>query len=213
MVSISQDTKNGNHFKEVIKKNIPVVFFDRACEDVDVSKVLIDDQNSAYNAVKHLLEKGYKKIAHFAGPKTLDICKKRFKGYVSAMNDSEMEIDKQLIVYGGLHESDGYNAMDALIKKNYLPDAIFAVNDPVAIGAYQKIKEAGLKIPGDVAVVGFSNNRVSNLVEPQMTTISQPSYEMGKKAAEILIEKIKNKKNIRNEVVVLTANLIVRGST
>ena len=103
--------------------------------------------------------------------------------------------------------------MDTLIKKNFLPDAIFAVNDPVAIGAYQKIKEAGLKIPEDVAVVGFSNNRVSNLVEPQMTTISQPSYEMGKKAAEILIEKIKNKKNIRNEVVVLTANLIVRGST
>jgi len=102
--------------------------------------------------------------------------------------------------------------MDCMLKQNVIPDAIFAVNDPVAIGAFQRIKEAGLKIPGDIAIIGFSNNKITALVDPPLTTVNQPSFEMGKKAAEILIDSIEN--GITDpKTFVLDTELIIRGST
>lgn len=213
IVSISQNTKQGNHFKDLLDKGIPLVFFDRACEDVDTYKVIIDDKKSAFNAVSHLISKGYKRIAHFAGPTGLDICKKRMKGYIEALEQNGLKFDPELIKYGGLHEQNGYESMNQLLEKKIIPDAIFAVNDPVAIGAFQKIKEEGLKIPDDVAIVGFSNNKITSLVDPQLTTVNQPSFEMGKKAAEILINIIENKNLVDSKEIILNAELIVRGST
>ncbi|MDH7604401.1 MAG: LacI family DNA-binding transcriptional regulator [Melioribacter sp.] len=212
IVSISQNTKQGNHFQDLIEKGIPLVFFDRTCEDVDTYKVVIDDKQSAFNAVSYLIQKGYKRIAHFAGPVGLDICKKRMNGYIEALNKHGLIINNELIIYGGLHEQDGYDSMSALLEKNIIPDAIFAVNDPVAIGAFQKIKEAGLRIPTDVAIVGFSNNKITSLVDPPLTTVNQPSFEMGKKAAEILINLIEKKNITEDKEIVLNADLIIRGS-
>ncbi|MHB1686759.1 MAG: LacI family DNA-binding transcriptional regulator [Ignavibacteriaceae bacterium] len=214
VASISQNTKNSDHFKGVIERGIPLVFFDRVCEDISTSKVVIDDSKSAFDAVSYLIGKGYKKIAHFAGPKVLEICKRRLAGYTDALKKAHIPASKELICFGGLHETDGYNSMDLLIKQNIIPDAIFAVNDPVAIGAFQRIKEAGLKIPDDIGIVGFSNNKITALVDPPMTTVDQPSFEMGKKAAEILIEQIESgQKSGKPRVVTLEAKLIVRGST
>lgn len=214
IVSISQHTRNGDHFQLLIDRNIPLVFFDRVCEDVVANKVVIDDENSAYRAVQHLIERGYKRIAHLAGSKELDICKKRLNGYKSALLDADLPVLNEFILYGGLHELDGYNSMETLLKNNTIPDAIFCINDPVAIGAFQKIKEAGLRIPQDIGLVGFSNNKITSLVDPQITTIDQPSFEMGKKAAQILIGMIEDSsKKIEPKTVVLETNLIVRGST
>ena len=215
IASISQNTRNGDHFKLLIERNIPLVFFDRVCEDVEANKVVIDDENSAFKAVRHLIEKGYKKIAHFAGPRELDICKKRLNGYKAALNCTNFDKQEEFILYGGLHEADGYKSMDILINRNIIPDAIFCVNDPVAIGAFQRIKEAGLRIPKDIGIVGFSNNKITSLVEPPITTINQPSYEMGKRAAEILIDLIKNKNKAKKtaDTVVIETELIIRGST
>ena len=214
IVSISQQTKNGNHFKKLIKQGIPIVFFDRVCNDITANKVVIDDAKSAFEAVTHLIERGRKKIAHFAGPKELRICEQRLKGYKDALKEANIPLVNNLVRYGDLHEDNGYKSMDALLKENIIPDAIFAVNDPVAIGAFQRIKEAGLKIPMDIAVVGFSNNKITALVDPPLTTVNQPSFDMGKKAAEILIEMIENEKNSTpKKTVVLDAKLIVRGST
>lgn len=214
VASISQNTLKGDHFQAVIDHGIPLVFFDRAFKNISVSKVIIDDAKSAFEAVSYLIDKGYKKIAHFAGPKLLEICKLRLLGYTEALKKARIPIVKELICYGGLHEIDGYNLMDHLLKKNIVPDAIFAVNDPVAIGAFQRIKEAGLNIPKDIGVVGFSNNKITSLVDPNITTVDQPSFEMGKKAAEILIELIESKKKkMRRKTVILETKLIVRGST
>lgn len=212
VVSISQQTKNGKHFKELLRRRIPLVFFDRVCDDVKASKVVIDDYKSALHAVTFLIEKGYKKIAHFAGPKELGMCKNRWKGYVDALKQVHRTPCNGFVRYGGLHEQDGYNAMDVLLSEKTLPDAIFAVNDPVAIGAYQRIKEAKLKIPDDIALIGFSNNKITSLVDPQITTIDQPSFEMGKMAAEILIQTIEDKLT-EPKTLVLDTTLIVRGST
>jgi len=214
VASISQNTINSDHFLAVRERNIPLVFFDRACNDIEVSKVIIDDTASAFNAVNHLLNKGYKRIAHFTGPKDLEICKLRLKGYSDALLAAGIEIDNGLISFGGLHEADGYNAMSRFIDKENLPDAIFAVNDPVAVGAFQRIKEAGLKIPGDIGIVGFSNNKITSLVDPPLTTVDQPSFEMGKKSAELLLEMIEDEKRfIKPQTIVLDTKLIVRSST
>ncbi len=214
IVSISQTTTNGDHFKALIDRKIPLVFFDRALNKISTPKVVIDDAKSSCVAVTHLIERGHKKIAHFTGPSAMNICKLRFKGYKNALKSANLPISEELIRYGGLQESDGYASMDSLLKDNLIPDAIFAVNDPVAIGAFQRIKEAGLKIPEDIAIVGFSNNKITSLIEPPMTTVNQPSFEMGKKAAEILIDMIEKKiKNNQKKTVVFEAELIVRKST
>jgi DNA-binding LacI/PurR family transcriptional regulator len=212
IVSISQNTKSGEHFNDLLRRKIPLVFFDRACEGVRASRVEIDDYKSAFDAVTYLIERGYKKIAHFAGPKELGICSKRRNGYVDALKKKGLPCLTEFIRYGGLHEQDGYTSMNYLIESNTIPDAIFAVNDPVAIGAYQRIREAKLKIPDDIAILGFSNNKITSMVDPQMTTVDQPSFEMGRKAAEILINTVENGLT-EPENLVLDANLIIRDST
>ncbi len=214
IASISQSTKSESHFQDVIDRGIPLVFFDRACKDISASKVIIDDRKSAYEAVTHLIKRGYKKIAHFTGPKKLEICKQRLNGYLDALKKARIKISKELICHEGMHETDGYNSMDRLLKENIIPDAVFAVNDPVAIGAFQRIKEAGLKIPSQVGIVGFSNNKITNLVDPPLTTVNQPSFEMGKKAAEIMIKIIESdKQDDQQKTIVLASELIIRGST
>ena len=215
IVSISQTTENGNHFKELINRGMPIVFFDRACKDVSANKVVIDDVKSAFGAVTHLIQRGRKKIVHLAGPQELKICEQRLKGYKNALKEANIPISKELIRYSsGLHEIDGYNSLDSLLKENIIPDAIFAVNDPVAVGAFQRMKEDGLKIPKDIAIVGFSNNRITSLIEPSMTTVGQPSFKMGEKAAGLLIEMLKNpKRNNQKKTIMLETELIIRKST
>jgi DNA-binding LacI/PurR family transcriptional regulator len=212
LVSISQTTQNCNHFKEVLTRNIPLVFFDRVSEEINASKVIIDDYKIAFEAVSYLITKGYKRIAHFGGPKQLNICSKRHDGYMDALKKAGLPIISGFVRVGGLHELDGYEMMDAVMNGSNLPDAIFAVNDPVAIGAFQRIGESSLRIPQDIALMGFSNNKITSLVNPPISTVNQPSYEMGMKAAEMLIEQIEGKdKTIRT--VILEASLIKRGST
>ncbi len=214
IVSISQTTTNGDHFQALIERKIPLVFFDRAFSKVPVYKILIDDEKSSITAVTHLIERGHKKIAYLSGPPAMNICKERLKGYKNALKKANLPVLNELVRYGGLQESDGYALMDTLLKEKLIPDAIFAVNDPVAIGAFQRIKESGLKIPGDIAIVGFSNNKITSLIDPPMTTVNQPSFEMGKKAAEILIDMIEGRiKSNQNKTVVFEAELIVREST
>lgn len=214
IASISQTTTNCEHFQRVIDIGIPLVFFDRAGEDIITSRVVIDNAKGACHATAHLIERGYKKIAHLAGPQTLEICKERLKGYKQALKESSVKLENNLIQYGGLDEIDGYSSMSTLLSQNNIPDAIFAVNATVAIGAYQKIREAGIKIPSEIGIVGFSNNKIMTLVDPPMTAVSQPSFEMGKKAAEILIETIESgKKSTKPRSIVLDTELIIRGST
>jgi DNA-binding LacI/PurR family transcriptional regulator len=212
VVSITQNTANDEHFQDLIKRKIPLVFFDRVCDDVKASKVMIDDYKCAFNAVSYLVSRGYKKIAHLAGPKDLGVCKNRLKGYYDALKQAKITSPDGFVKYGGMHEQDGYCSMNAILKGNILPDAIFAVNDPVALGAYQRIKEAKMKIPEEIAIMGFSNNKINGLVDPQITTIDQPSFEMGRKAAELLIQTIEEKL-LEPKILILDASLIARAST
>jgi len=212
IASISQNTKSGEHFRDLLRRKIPFVFFDRVCADVPASKVVIDDRRSAKGAVMHLVQRGYTRIAHLAGPRDLGICIQRKEGYVEALRESGIIVPDGFIRYGGLHEVDGYKSIECMLNEGTLPDAIFAVNDPVAIGAFQRIKEAGLRIPADMAIVGFSNNKITALVDPPLTTVNQRPFEMGKKAAELLLDSIENGTG-EPKTHVLEAELVIRAST
>ncbi|MCK4446402.1 MAG: LacI family DNA-binding transcriptional regulator [Candidatus Marinimicrobia bacterium] len=213
LISISQTTEISDHFKLLERQGIPFVFFDRVCEDIEASKVVVDDFHGAFKAVEHLINSGYKRIAHIAGPKHLSISQCRLNGYLSALNKYKIQYNENYVVHGGLNEEDGIKGFQKLLKLDKLPDALFAVNDPVAIGAFEKIKEHGLKIPGDIALVGFSNNPITALIEPPLTTVSQPAYEVGKRAAKLLMEQIKSGENFIPRKEVLKTELIIRDST
>ena len=212
IVSISQNTKSGEHFKDLLRRKIPLVFFDRVCDDIEASKVVIDDYKSAFDAFKFLINKGYKKIAHFAGPQGVGVYEKRLKGYVDAIKENKIPFVNGLLLHAGLNTSDGYESMDSLFKSKLIPDAIFTVNDPVALGACKRIKEAGLKIPNDIAAIGFSNNVITSVVDPSLTTVDQFPFEMGRKAAELLIQTIENKL-MKPKTIIIDTKLIVREST
>jgi DNA-binding LacI/PurR family transcriptional regulator len=214
LVSLSQKTKNFDHFKVLQRRNIPMVFFDRVSNAINASKVVVDDYNGAYEVVDYLIRSGYRRIAHLAGPKNLSICKLRLKGYKDALKNENLPFNKDLVVYGGLDDTDGVAGFQKLLNLNTLPDAVFAVNDPVAAGAFITIKENGLKIPDDVALAGFSNTNLTSLLDPPLTTVEQPSYEIGKTAAQLLMEQIKSdNETFVPEVKVLKTRLIIRGST
>jgi DNA-binding LacI/PurR family transcriptional regulator len=213
IVSISQTTTSSNHFKRLLDKGVKMVFFDRVCDDLKTPRIHIDDKESAYNVVKYLAGKGYKKIVHFAGPQSLDICKNRRLGYEKALKDIKGDY-KPLIFEGGMHENDGYKNVDNLISKGIKSCAIFAVNDPVAVGAVKRLKELNIKVPDQIGIVGFSNNPITEMISPALTTVDQHSFEMGKKAAEILIAEIEGKKDLNYELdIKLDTELIEREST
>jgi DNA-binding LacI/PurR family transcriptional regulator len=213
LISIAQDTEGCDHFRPINKRAIPLVFFDRVPESLAATKVVVDDFMGAFEAVSHLAGKGYENIAHIAGPKNLSISFERFRGYKEALRQYGLNFREDMIVFGGLWEDDGKKGIQHLLKKNKIIDAIFAVNDPVAIGAYQEVKRLGMHIPGDIALVGFSNNPITALIDPALTTVEQPSYEMGRRAAELLFYKIESDDNGDIKKEVLKTKLIVRQST
>ena len=214
LVSLSQTTQNMDHFKLMQRRGVPIVFFDRVRSDIDASKVVVDDYNGAFAVVNHLIASGYKRIAHLAGPKNLSISDYRLAGYKDALEQGNLPYEEKLVVYGGLDDTDGVVGFQKLLNLEILPEAVFAVNDPVATGAFVTIKEHGLKIPEDIALAGFSNTNISSLLDPPLTTVEQPSYEIGTTAAKLLLEQIENGgENFVPKLKVLKTHLIVRGST
>jgi LacI family transcriptional regulator len=214
LVSLSISTKNIDHFTSLQWRGVPIVFFDRISDEIPASKVVVDDYRGAYKAVSHLIESGYRRIAHLAGPKHLSIGSERRRGYMDALVKAGLPLEADLIVYGGLDDTDGIVGFHKLLNHSNMPDAIFAVNDPVATGAFLSIKECGMNVPRDIGLVGFSNNKISSLLDPPLTTVEQPSYEMGKTAVALLLEQIEDEeRSFEPKTVQLKTQLIIRSST
>jgi len=192
LISLANETKDYTHLEEVRNYGVPVVSFDKVCYSLENhSMVVIDDYEGAYNVVTHLLENGYRKIAHIHGPLNPITSQNRLNGYKAALKTYGLAEEKAYIK--GCHlvtQEEGYNFTKELIALPDRPDAIFAVTDLVAIGAMVAIKEAGLSIPNDVAVVGYSDWAMAAVVEPALTTVAQPGFEMGSLAARLLIDEI-----------------------
>lgn len=214
LVSLSQTTTDTAHFEILRKRKIPVVFFDRTHESLQGFQVKVDDYQGAFQLVSHLIEKGYRRIGHIAGPSNILIGHEREKGYRDALEKNNIEVDEALIVRGGYRNSDGIAGAKKLLALSHRPDAIFCVNDPVALGAFTVIREKKLRIPEDVALAGFSNNPISSLIDPPLTTVDQMSYEIGKSAVTLLLEQIeKGTDKVTPVVLVKPTKLIIRKST
>jgi DNA-binding LacI/PurR family transcriptional regulator len=214
LVSVAQTTSSGTHFKALQRQGIPLVFFDRVCDDIETDRVVDDDYGGALQVVRHLLQSGYRNIAHAAGPQNTSVGRERRRGYLDALAESGMAIDPELTTYGGLEEKDGVAALQQLLSRARMPQAIFAVNDPVAIGVYTGAKRRGLKIPRDIALVGFGDTRLSSYLDPPLTTVRQSPYELGKAAAHMLLRRIENPgRQLRTETEVIETELVLRNST
>lgn len=215
IVSVSQETVNSDHFKSYQRRGGLLVFFDRICEDVVATKIISDDFGGALNATEFLIQKGYRRIAHLAGPPELHIASERLRGYTEGLNQHHIPYQPELVLYGGLHENDGIQGAQRLLDLTEPPDAIFTVNSPVALGTYEIIKERGLKIPEDVGVLCFYNSVFTRLVDPPLTTVDQTPEKMGELAAERLLAQIRMVdagEEIITETITVKTKLIVRAS-
>ncbi len=213
LISVSMETKNNINSATYIKNNIPVVFFDRHLGIPESSSVIIDDFQGGFDATEHLILQGCKRIAHFAGPQELEIYKNRYKGYKAALEKHHIEVEENLVMSSKLMESDGVECAKKLLSQSKPVDGIFSANDVMAISAMQYIKEQGLRIPEDIAMVGFSNEPISSVMVPSLTTVDQPGFEMGKIAANLLISQINDKEEDFAQTIVLKPALIVRNSS
>lgn len=212
--SVSQSTQDGDHFLRFLKRGIPVVLFDRVLDKLDVSKVIVDDYQGSFQAVTHLIEQGYSRIAHLAGPSLLGIARERFRGYKDALAEANFSFDEDLVIHGAMEENAGELGIKSLFDLEDPPDAVFAINDPVAIGARTELLKMGLNIPHDVGLVGFSNNTITGILDPPLTTVDQHGYRMGQVAVQILLDELKIAPDEREHVTkVIETELIVREST
>lgn len=215
LVSPTSETHNAQHFNKFIEADTPLVIFDRDCEGFNADKVLVDDYDGAFQAVEYLIKTGCRKIAHISGPPNLSISTHRLRGYLDALKKYQVPIDQQLIFnVSGFSPEHGVEATKAMLNLPQLPDAIFAINDGIAIGAMYVIKEAGIQIPTQISVVGFDDEPHSSYFIPPLTSVWQPVYDMGLLSARILLKKLQGnplKESPRHEI--LKPELIVRESS
>jgi DNA-binding LacI/PurR family transcriptional regulator len=213
LISLSNETSNGEHLKRLIDRGIPVVMFDRVLEDLPVSKVVVDDQKASFQAVEYLIKTGCTRIAFIGGLSGLYVSKEREAGYRHALTLHGLPMDEELIIHcNNLNRSPREEVSKLLQRTNKL-DAIFCLNDPIAIEVMQVVKEWNLKIPEEISLIGFSNEPTAHYIDPSLTTVSQPAYEMGKTAVSLLIDQLENPETFQPGTVVLGTRFIIRNST
>lgn len=213
ILSLSFETQNVAYYENLIKQGFPIVLFNRVSDKLNTHKVVFDDYKWAFFATEHLIYQGYKKIIHFTTSHSLSFSQNRIKGFVDALKKHKLKMPEGSIVEAGLLISDGEREMEKLIASNNLPDAIFCVNDMCAIGAIKMLKKYGFKIPGDVAVVGFTETRMAELIDPSLTSVAQPTKEIGRTAALLLLDQIESKGIFVPQTVTLNGRLNVRESS
>lgn len=212
LASVSAETDTSEHFLKLTDRGLPIVFFDRVRNDMFTSKVIQDNYRGAFNATTHLIQQGYKRIAHLAGPKNINAAERRMQGYLDALEQNNLKIKKEYIIYSGFTQENGLQDVTKLLGIKPLPDAIFAVNDLKAIGAMIGLKRYGYKIPQHIGIVGFLNTPSSEIISPSLTTIEQTAYEIGAKSCQLLLEHIKNPDTVP-QTVLMPSKLVIRESS
>jgi LacI family transcriptional regulator/LacI family repressor for deo operon, udp, cdd, tsx, nupC, and nupG len=213
LVSLTAQTNNVEHLRALARRGVPLVFFNRICPDLDTPRVVVDDYEGAFGAVEHLIAQGYRRIAHLAGPPALLVSRLRQQGYLDALAAHGLQPDPDLVISYDLTVEKARIYAQHLLNLPQPPDAIFAINDPTAIEIMLVAKSRGVRIPDDLAVVGFSNDPMSAIIEPGLTTVAQPLPEMGRTAARLLLEQLSAGDDFVPRTEVLKTELIVRGSS
>ncbi|KAA6431586.1 LacI family transcriptional regulator [Dyadobacter flavalbus] len=213
LACVSAHSDDCSHFQEMIEDGLPVVFFDRVAKSVETSKVMQDDYNGAFAAVEHLISCGYKKIAHITGTKELSLTENRLKGYHHALEKHGLPVISAFTIHSGFSQKDGESDTNALFEnKSNTPDAIFAVNDRKGVGAIIALKKRNIQVGREVGVIGFTNDPISEIISPTLSTVAEPALEIGKISCGLLLKHIR-KSSFPAEQVILSGELIARDST
>jgi LacI family transcriptional regulator len=214
LVSLAYDTDSLAHFEPFFKKKIPLIFFDRTAELKDSTCILINNLKAAYEATTHLISQGRRSIVHITATPKRNVYVDRLQGYKQALADQHIPFREDYIIVGNLSQEAGADAAARIRQMSPLPDAVFVANDNCAVGCMVALKQMGIRIPEEIAFVGFNNDPVSTVVEPNLTTINYPGYEMGQVAARNLIDHLSGASSIHStNTILLRSDLVIRESS
>lgn len=213
IVSQAKETTKYDHFQTLLDKGLPLVFFDRICTGINASLVVVDDYMGAFNAVTHLIETGCRRIAFYGMEGKAEVGKNRYNGYRDALLKAGLKPDDSLAIVCD-NRSDAEHLTPDILRRDDRPDAFFCVNDDTAIGVMYTAKRMGFRIPDDISVCGFTNGNRAVACDPQLTTVEQRGVEVGREAANILIDKVEGLTDLNKvEKRVVKTRLVVRGSS
>lgn len=212
IVSVARNTELNEHIFKLKRKGVPLVMFNRVIEEFKAAKVVVDDYYGAKQMVNYLHKTGCKDIAHISGPGNIALSSHRKQGYLDALKENGLEYDPLMVVEADFTIDSGMKGMSALLQQNSKIDGVFCVCDAVAFGAMKVIKKKGYRIPSDISVAGFTNEPMCEMIEPTLTTVKQPIYEIGESACRLLFSQILNP-DLPTEIAVLNTELEIREST
>ena len=217
LISIATETADVEHLRRLQQQGLPIVFFDRVSNEIDTHKVIVDNLGGAYQATMHLLDSGYKNIAHITSSVTSSVTTQRLAGYVDALVERGVGVNEEYIKYclhGGLNLDELELAIDELMQTEPRPDAILTASDRITTSTMTLLHRKNIRIPQDVALVGFSNTVLADVLNPSLTSVHQPAFEIGRKATEMLLSIINSKRPITEfENVILPTELFIRNSS
>jgi LacI family transcriptional regulator len=217
IVSVAAETSDFSVFKELNERGMPIVFFDRIVNEINTHKVIVDNYKGAYDATTHLVQNGYTQIAAIANNEILSITKDRLAGHKAALADNGIKEKETLTRYcphGGQVLSEVDNVIGELLSLKTKPDAIFSLSDKITTGCLRALRKRKLKVPDDMALIGFSNSDLTELIDPPLSIIKQPAIEMGEIATTLLLQLIESKRPVTDfETKVLAPQLLIRDST
>jgi LacI family transcriptional regulator len=217
IVTVSTETNDFSLLKDLNEKGMPIVFFDRIVDEIDTHKVIANNYKGAYEATEQLIKDGYKKIALVSNAPVLSIAKERESGYKAALQDNGISIDESLIKYcehSGMRSNEVDTVVSSLMNGVNKPDAIFTASDKITTGVLRYLKENKVKVPEEVALIGFSNSELTDLLSPALSVVKQPAFEMGEIATDLLLQLVESRRPVTDfETRVLSTELIIRSST
>ena len=214
LISLSSQTSTTDHLQDIKNNGIPIVFFDRVAEDISAPKITTNDYESGFKATEHLIENGCKKIAFLSISNKLSISNNRKNGYLDAVKKHGLVTNKKHLVTCDSNKEANIELIKELLQQPDRPDAIFACVEELAVASYVICEQLQLNIPNDVKIMSFSNLQTAAILNPSLTTITQPAYDIGREAASVLFQLMENKGSLqRNGDVVLNSELMIRNST
>jgi LacI family transcriptional regulator len=213
LVSLAYTTDDISHFEELLDKGVPLIFFDRVFEHPQCTSIVIDNYKAGYEVTQHLIDQGCKRITHITASLKRNVYADRLRGYKQALSDRGIPFDENLLFVNNLSEQAAIDVCKTLLEMDNRPDAIFSSNDACAVSCIRELKVAKIRIPQDIAVVGFNNDPLSKVIEPNLTTVNYPGHEMGEVAASTLIRRLDQQQGVNLNTIVLRHEFIVRESS
>ncbi|MCS3797205.1 LacI family DNA-binding transcriptional regulator [Niastella sp. OAS944] len=213
IVSLANDTVNLDHYDPFVKRGIPIVFFDRVRKEAPGIKVIIDNEKAGYEATAHLIQQGCRRLMHITGNLAQNVYVDRLNGFKKALRDKNLPDEPGHVLVTDLSERAGREVARQILELKRKPDGLFFSNDLCAAVCMKTLKEAGIKVPQEIAVVGFNNDTISRLVEPQLSTVNYAGSEMGRVAANNLLSQLNSSLGVASYTVVLTSQLMIRESS